>query len=94
MAEAEIATDSTQTSEDPDVRFKEMKSCYGKTQNAELRFISRSQVHFIATDDEKWKECAECPILQPCSWKTSVNLMKQIVKMIDENRLRMGQKVQ
>ncbi len=88
MAEPELVPDDTRSHDDPDARFKEMKACFGKAQNAELRFISRSQVHFIATDDEKWKECAECPILQPCGWKTSLRLMKQMVRMIDQQRLR------
>jgi len=65
-----------------------MKECFGELGSTTIRWIGRSSVHFIGTDEEKMKECRECELFSQCAWEKTRALFKELLKMIDEQRPR------
>ena len=63
-----------------------MKECFGQLGNTTVKWIERSGVHFIVTDEEKMKECRECELFSQCAWEKSLALFKEMFKLIDQDR--------
>ncbi len=65
-----------------------MKECFGELGNTTVKWIQRSSVHFIVTDEEKMKECRECELFSQCAWERNLALLREMLKSIDEQRPR------
>jgi hypothetical protein len=65
-----------------------MKECFGELGNTTVKWIQRSGVHFIVTDEEKMKECRECESFSQCAWERNLALLREMLKSIDEQRPR------
>jgi len=63
-----------------------MKECFGQFGNTTIKWIARSQVHFIRTDEEKMKECRECDLFCQCASDKNLALIKEVLKLVDEQR--------
>jgi hypothetical protein len=63
-----------------------MKECFGELGNTTVKWIQRSGVHFIASDEEKIKECHECEMFSQCSWERTLTLFKEVLKLLNEQR--------
>ncbi|MFC1737090.1 hypothetical protein ACFL1X_13315 [Candidatus Hydrogenedentota bacterium] len=67
-----------------------MKECTGRCEFAQIKYINRSQMHYVAINEEKKAECQACEEFAECSWETTLKLMKGLLKMYDEmNKKRM-----
>jgi hypothetical protein len=63
-----------------------MKECFGELGNTTVKWIQRSGVHFVATDEEKMKECHECELFSQCAWEMTLAILKETLKLVDEQR--------
>jgi hypothetical protein len=63
-----------------------MKECFGQLGNTTIKWIARSQVHFIITDEEKMKECRECELFSQCAYEKNLALLKEMLRLIDEQQ--------
>ncbi len=63
-----------------------MKECFGQLGNITIKWIARSQVHFISTDEEKMNECRECEFFSQCAQEKNLALLKEMLRLIDEQR--------
>jgi len=63
-----------------------MKECFGNCGNLRLKWSNRSAMHYIVIDEEKMRECDQCPQFAACAWRVQIRLFKQLVKWCDEQR--------
>lgn len=63
-----------------------MKECFGQLGNTTIKWIERSAVHLIRTDEERMKECLECELFNQCAWEKTLALFKEMLRLIDEQR--------
>jgi len=63
-----------------------MKECFGQLGNITIKWIGRSGVHLIRTDDEKMQECRQCELFCQCAFEKNLALLKKMLKLIDEQR--------
>jgi len=61
-----------------------MKECFGTTGAAQIKWIDKSQKHYIAVDEEKLQECETCEDFARCSWQTTLGILKRLLSMIDD----------
>lgn len=65
-----------------------MKECFGQLGNITIKWIERSGVHFIRTDEEKMNECRQCELFSQCAWEKNLAFLKEMLKLIDEGRAK------
>ena len=65
-----------------------MKECFGQLGNITIKWIQRSAVHVIRTDEEKMVECRDCELLAQCACEKNLAMFKEMIKLIDEQRPR------
>jgi uncharacterized protein YutE (UPF0331/DUF86 family) len=62
-----------------------MKECFGQLANMSIRFRDSLKQHYLRVDDEKLKECDKCPLFTKCMFLRNNELMREMLKLIDEN---------
>ena len=63
----------------------EMKECFGQLGNTTIHYNNRTQRHFLRVDEEKMKECDECPLFMKCMFLRHNELMRELLRMIDDS---------
>ncbi|MCL4691475.1 MAG: hypothetical protein KJ060_03080 [Candidatus Hydrogenedentes bacterium] len=63
-----------------------MKECFGQLANMTIRFRDHSKQHYLRVDEEKLKECDTCHLFNKCMFLRYNDLMKEMLKMIDEGK--------
>lgn len=63
-----------------------MKECFGQLGNITIKWIQRSGLHVVRTDEEKMNECRECELLAQCACEKNLALFKEMLKLIDDQR--------
>ncbi|MBX7257401.1 MAG: hypothetical protein K1Y02_13640 [Candidatus Hydrogenedentes bacterium] len=63
-----------------------LKECFGQLANMSIRFRDHSKQHFLRVDEEKLKECDTCPLFTKCMFLKYNDLMKEMLKLLDERK--------
>jgi len=63
-----------------------MKECFGQLGNIVIKWIARSQVHFVSTDEDKMAECRDCELFCQCAQEKNLSLLKEVLRLVDEQR--------
>jgi hypothetical protein len=63
-----------------------VKECFGQLGNTVIKWVERSGVHFISTDETKTNECRQCELFNQCTWEKTLALLREMLKMIDDQR--------
>ena len=71
------------------------KECFGQLANMSIRFRDMSQQHFLRVDEEKLKECDQCPLFAKCMFLKYNELIKELLRLLDasqaqDQRRRLG----
>ncbi len=61
------------------------KECFGQLANLSIRYNNRNQRHFLRVDEEKFKECDECPLFTKCMFLRYNEIIRDILRMMDES---------
>ena len=67
-----------------------MKECFGQCSGLRLKWSSRSDMHYLVTDEEKMGECNECELFAQCAWQVQIKLFKELIKWCDNARRNPG----
>lgn len=65
-----------------------MKECFGQLGNMSIRYIEQSRQHVLRMDDEKLKECDTCHLFTKCMFLRYNDLMRTMLRMLDERTAR------
>ena len=60
-----------------------MKECFGQLANMKIAYNNSTRRHYLRTDDEKLKECDQCPLFNKCMFLRYNELMKEMLELID-----------
>lgn len=63
-----------------------LKECFGQLANMSIRFRDHSKQHFLRVDEEKLKECDACPLFTKCMFLKYNDLMKEMLRLLDEKK--------
>ena len=61
-----------------------IKECFGQLANMKVSYNNSTRRHYLRVDDEKMKECDQCPLFNKCMFLRYNELMKEMLRMIDE----------
>ena len=61
-----------------------VKECFGQLANLKIAYNNSTRKHYLRVDDEKLKECDQCPLFNKCMFLRYNELMKELLQMIDE----------
>ncbi|MCH7908812.1 MAG: hypothetical protein QGD90_06415 [Candidatus Hydrogenedentes bacterium] len=61
-----------------------LKECFGQLANLKIARNNSTRKHYLRVDDEKLKECDQCPLFSKCMFLRYNELMKELLQMIDE----------
>lgn len=61
-----------------------LKECFGQLANLKIARNNSTRKHYLRVDDEKLKECDQCPLFNKCMFLRYNELMKELLQMIDE----------
>ena len=67
-----------------------VKECFGQLANISIRFRDALKQHYLRVDDEKLKECDQCPLFAKCMFLRYNELFRELLKKIDENASKTG----
>ena len=62
-----------------------LKECFGQLANMKIAFNNSTRKHYLRTDDEKLKECDQCPLFSKCMFLRYNELMREMLEMIDDS---------
>ena len=60
-----------------------MKECFGQLANIKIAYNNSTRKHYLRVDDEKLKECDQCPLFNKCMFLRYNELMKEMLELID-----------
>lgn len=60
------------------------KECFGQLANMNIAYNNSTRKHYLRTDDEKMKECDQCPLFTKCMFLRYNELMKEMLQLIDD----------
>ena len=60
------------------------KECFGQLANMNIAYNNSTRKHCLRTDDEKMKECDQCPLFTKCMFLRYNELMKEMLQLIDD----------
>lgn len=66
----------------------ERKECFGQLANIRVRYRDLSKQHFLYVDQEKLKECDQCPLFSKCMFLRYNEIFKELIQLLDEKRTR------
>ena len=59
------------------------KECFGQLANIKIAFNNSTKKHYLRVDDEKLKECDQCPLFNKCMFLRYNELMREMLAAID-----------
>ncbi|MCH8203815.1 MAG: hypothetical protein IID09_01560 [Candidatus Hydrogenedentes bacterium] len=62
-----------------------VKACFGQLANMKIAYNNSTRKHYLRVDDEKLKECDQCPLFGKCMFLRYNELMKEMLGLIDES---------
>lgn len=60
----------------------EKKECFGQLANMRVRYRDFSKQHYLYMDNEKLKECDQCPLFAKCMFLRYNELFKELLQMV------------
>ena len=64
------------------------KECFGELANLSIHFNSRIHKHYLRVDEEKKKECDECPLFTKCMFVRYNEIMQEMLRLLDETGIK------
>lgn len=61
-----------------------LKECFGQLANMKIAFNNSTRKNYLRVDEEKLKECDQCSLFNKCMFMRYNELMKEMLKIIDE----------
>ena len=61
-----------------------MKECFGQLANLTIRYNKSTQKHYLRVDDEKLKECDQCPLFTKCMFLRQNDIIRELLRLIDD----------
>lgn len=61
-----------------------VKECFGQLANLKIAYNNSTRKHYLRVDDEKLKECDQCPLFNKCMFLRYNELMKEMLQLIDD----------
>ena len=61
-----------------------IKECFGQLANMKIAYNNSTRRHYLRVDDEKLKECDQCPLFNKCMFLRYNELMKELLQMVDD----------
>ena len=61
----------------------EMKECFGQLANMVIHYNGSTKKHFLRVDEEKFKECDQCPLFTKCMFLRYNEIMQELLRLID-----------
>ncbi len=62
-----------------------VKECFGQLANMKIAYNNSTRKHYLRIDDEKLKECDQCPLFGKCMFLRYNELMKEMLRLVDES---------
>ncbi|HOZ50062.1 MAG TPA: hypothetical protein PLO37_18600 [Candidatus Hydrogenedentes bacterium] len=62
----------------------QMKECFGQLANIRVRFRDQSKQHYLYVDNEKLKECDQCPLFTKCMFLRYNEIFKDLLQLVDD----------
>ena len=62
-----------------------IKECFGQLANMKIAYNNSTRKHYLRIDDEKLKECDTCPLFNKCMFLRYNEVMKEMLRIIDES---------
>lgn len=60
------------------------KECFGELANMTVRYNNSTKKHYLRVDDEKLKECDQCPLFTKCMFVRYNEIIQELLRLIDE----------
>lgn len=61
-----------------------VKECFGQLANLKIARNNSTRKHYLRVDEEKLKECDQCPLFSKCMFLRYNELMKEMLELIDD----------
>lgn len=61
------------------------KECFGELANMTVRYNNSTKKHYLRVDDEKLKECDQCPLFTKCMFVRNNEIIQELLRLIDES---------
>lgn len=61
------------------------KECFGQLANVTIRLNNSTRKHFLRYDEEKLKECDQCPLFAKCMFLKYNDVFKRMLELIDDS---------
>lgn len=61
------------------------KECFGELANMTVRYNNSTKKHYLRVDDEKLKECDNCPLFSKCMFMRYNEIIQELLRLIDES---------
>ena len=62
----------------------EVKECFGQLANMSIRYRNQSKAHYLRVDEEKLRECDSCQLFTKCMFLKHNDLIRDLIKRLDE----------
>ena len=62
-----------------------VKECFGQLANMKIAYNNSTRKHYLRIDDEKLKECDQCSLFGKCMFLRYNELMKEMLRLVDES---------
>ncbi len=67
------------------------KECFGHLASARIKFRDHSKQHYFSIDQEKLKECDQCPLFNKCMFLKYNDIFKEMLDLINgSGRTKLG----
>lgn len=60
------------------------KECFGELANLTVHYNKGTRKHFLRQDDEKLKECDNCPLFTKCMFLRYNDLFRELLRILDD----------
>ncbi len=61
-----------------------MKECFGQLANMTIRHNNSTHKHYLRIDEEKLKECDQCPLFTKCMFLRQNDVIRELLRLIDD----------
>lgn len=61
-----------------------LKECFGQLGHLKITYNNSTRKHYLRVDDEKLKECDQCPLFNKCMFLKYNEVLREMIDMLDE----------
>ena len=65
--------------------MSEMKECFGQLANTTIRYNNSTKKHYLRVDEEKLKECDQCPLFTKCMFLRYNEIFQELLRLVDQS---------